>query len=77
MYSEGAELKISEWIKINKLIARTPVEVDLGIPLKHPGSQTEYSAAIRRHLNSVQKVAQEHLAKCKSKQKTLGNSSTT
>ena len=58
-------------------LARTPVEVDLGILIKHPGSQTEYSAAIRRHLHSMQKIDQDHLAKCSSKQKTMGNSSTT
>ena len=56
-------------------VARTPVEVDLGIPLKHPASQTEYSESVRQHLHSVQKVAQEHLEQSRLNQKATGLSS--
>ena len=42
-------------------VARSPVEMDVGIPLKYPASQTEYSESVRQHLHSVQKVAREHL----------------
>ena len=56
-------------------VARTPVEVDLGIPLKHPASQTEYSESVRQHLHSVQRVAQKHLEQSRLNEKATGPSS--
>ena len=43
-------------------IARTPLELDLGLPLKIPCSEHEYSASIRRNLQSVAEVARKNLA---------------
>ena len=56
-------------------VARTPIEVDLGLPLKHPISPTEYSESVRKHLRSVQEVAQKHLEQSRLKQKAIGPSS--
>ena len=38
--------------------ARTPIEIDLGIPLKNPSSQLEYSQSVRRSLRSLKQSAQ-------------------
>lgn len=55
-------------------VARTPVELDLGVPLKNPVSQSEYSDSIRKHLHSVQTVAQKHLVQSRSTQQATGPS---
>ena len=56
-------------------VARTPIEVDLGLPLKHPVSTTEYSESVRKYLRSVQEVAPKHLEQSSLKQKATGPSS--
>ena len=37
--------------------ARTPIEIDLGLPLKNPCSQSEYTQSVRRALTSIRKTA--------------------
>ena len=55
-------------------IARTPLEVDLGVPLKNPHSQSEYSASVRKHLSTVQEVAKKNLVSSRNSQKCKGSS---
>ena len=43
-------------------IARTPLELDLGLPLKDPQTQSEYSEKLRKQLYSLKQTAEEHLA---------------
>ena len=54
-------------------LARTPLELDLGLPLKNPCSQHEYAALIRRNLQSVADVARENLARSRQKYSQPGN----
>ena len=59
-------------------LARTPLELDLGLPLKNPCSQHEYSESIRRNLQSVAEVARQNLASSRnrySKSDSLQNDS--
>ena len=49
--------------------ARTPIEIDLDIPLKNPCSQSEYSKSVRRSLGSLKQSAQQTLAASRSQQK--------
>ena len=56
-------------------VARTPLELDLGVPLKDPRSQSEYPESLRRHLSSIQKVAQQHLVNHRNNQARKGLSS--
>ncbi|MEL7426754.1 MAG: RNase H-like domain-containing protein [Bacteroidota bacterium] len=48
--------------------ARTPLEVDLDIPLKNPCSQSEYTQALRKSLHSLQQVARGNLATSRARQ---------
>ena len=59
-------------------LARTNLEVDLGLPLKNPCIQKEYSESIRRNLQSVAEVARQNLASSRnrySKSDSLQNDS--
>jgi len=59
-------------------LARTPLALDLGLPLKNPCSQHEYSESIRRNLQSVAEVARQNLASSRnrySKSDSLQNDS--
>ena len=49
--------------------ARTPIEIDLDIPLKNPCSQSEYSQSVRRSLRSLKQSAQQNLVASRSQQK--------
>ena len=51
----------SPYEMVSGRLARTPLELDLGLPLKNPCSQYEYSASIRRNLQSAE-VARKNLA---------------
>jgi len=56
----------------------TPLELDLGLPLKSPCSQHEYSESICRNLQSVAEVARQNLASSRnrySKSDSLQNDS--
>ena len=54
-------------------LPRTPLELDLGLPVKHPCSQHDYSALIRRNVQSVTDVARETLAHSKNMYSQPGN----
>ena len=54
-------------------LARTPLELDLGLPLKNPCNQHEYSALIRRNLQAVADVARENLARSRNKYSQAGS----
>ena len=56
---------------------RTPLEVDLGLTLKIPSSQSDYVKSIRKALHSVTVSAQKHLEQCREKQKAQLSSSRT
>ena len=49
--------------------ARTPLELDLQIPLKNPCSQSEYSQSVRQSLQSIKKSAQHNLSSSRFRQK--------
>ena len=49
--------------------ARTPLELDLGMPLKNPCTQSEHSQSIRRSLQSLRQIAQQNLIASRSRQK--------
>ena len=53
-------------------LARTPLELDLDLPLKNPCSQSEYIRSVRDNLHSIKQVAQQNLKKSRLKQKQLG-----
>ena len=54
-------------------LARTPLKLDLGLPLKNPCSQLEYAALICHNLLSVADVARENLARSRQKYSQPGN----
>eukprot|EP00794_Sanderia_malayensis_P006406 gene6406-biopygen4734 len=49
-------------------IANMPLELELGLPLRNPQSHSEYSESIRKHLDSIKKVAQHNLSRRRSDQ---------
>eukprot|EP00794_Sanderia_malayensis_P002386 gene2386-biopygen1273 len=55
-------------------IAKTPLELDLGLPLKNPQTHFEYSESLRTHLSSLQKIAQQNLARSRHDQRSRGPS---
>ena len=56
-------------------VARTPLEIDLGVPLRNPSSQHEYCDSMRTHLQSVQNIAKSNLRQSRDSQKSTGLSS--
>ena len=48
--------------------ARTPIELDLGLPLKNPCSESEYTQSLRHALSSIRKAAQAQLDHSRSSQ---------
>ena len=50
--------------------ARTPIELDLGLPLKNPCSESEYTQSLRHALSSLRKTAQVQLDHSRSSQIT-------
>ena len=65
--STHASTGYSPYVMVFGRLARTPLELDKGLPLKNPCSQHEYSALIRRNLQSVADVARENLARSRHK----------
>eukprot|EP00794_Sanderia_malayensis_P021472 gene21472-biopygen4070 len=49
--------------------ARTPLELDLSLPLKNPSDQSEYSQTIRQKLQSIKRTAQHNLDQSRARQK--------
>ena len=47
-------------------VARTPVELDLGVPIKNPCTQHEYSISVRRNLQNITQIARRQLEKSRS-----------
>ena len=43
--------------------ARTPLKVDLDLPLKNPFSQSDYVKSVRNALHNIKTSAQQHLEK--------------
>ena len=48
--------------------ARMPVEVELGVPLQNPSSQSDYSQSLRKAIQLANQVAQKNLAAARDKQ---------
>ena len=48
--------------------ARMPIEVELGVPLRNPSSQSDYSQSLRKALSYSNQLAQRNLALARSKQ---------
>jgi len=55
---------------------RTPLELDLDIPLKHPCSQSEYSQSVRKVLHSLNHKARANLHQSRQKQQNSQSSVT-
>ena len=55
---------------------RTPLELDLDIPLKHPSTQSEYSQSVRKALYSLSHKARAHLHQSRQKQQNSQSSVT-
>ena len=47
-------------------VARTPIELDLRLPMKNPCTQHEYSASIRKNLLNIIQIANSPLEKSRS-----------
>ena len=47
---------------------RLPLEVDLGVPLKNPSTQSEYSQNVRQSIQSAQLIAQKNIKVAKNRQ---------
>ena len=50
-------------------VARMPVEIDLGVPLRDPRCQLDYVQAVRQAIRSSQSIAQQVQLEAKAKQK--------
>ena len=48
-----------------------PVEIDLGVPLRDPRSQSEYVQEVRQSIRSSQSIAQQVHLEAKAKKKQL------
>ena len=47
--------------------ARMPIEVELGVPLQNPSSQSDYSQSLRKAIQLANQVAQKNLAEARIK----------
>ena len=45
------------------MVARNSLEVDLGIPVKNPIAQHEYSNSVRKNLSDIVKIADTQFGK--------------
>ena len=50
-------------------LARTPLEIDLGLPLTNPSSQHEYSESVRSNLKSITELARKQLEHSRASQR--------
>ena len=46
-----------------------PIEIDLGVPLRDPRSQSDYVQSVRQSIRSSQSIAQQVHLKAKARQK--------
>ena len=53
--------------------ARMPIEVELGVPLRSPSSQSDYSQSLRKALHHSNQLAQRNLDVARSRQATQYN----
>ncbi len=58
-------------------LPRLPVELELGMPLKNPSSQSEYLVSVRSAFNDVRRIAEQHLSKASEKQARLNQPTNT
>ena len=49
-------------------LPRLPVELELGMPLTNPSTQSEYLVSIKSAFHDVRSIAEEHLSKASEKQ---------
>ncbi len=54
--------------------ARMPVEVELGVPLRSPTSQSDYARSLRKAIHHSNQLTQRHLQVARSQQTTQYNS---
>ena len=52
-------------------LARTPLEIDLGLPLTNPGSQHEYSESVRSKLKTITELARRQLKSSRANQRQV------
>ncbi len=53
--------------------ARMPIEVELGVPLHNPNSQSDYAQSVRKAIHHSNQLAQRHLQVARSRQATQYN----
>ena len=79
--SKHDALDISPYEMVFGQLPRLPVELELGMPLKNPSTQSEYVVSVRSAFHDVRRIAEEHLSKASKnrqgliKRQTLGNHS--
>ena len=64
-------LGISPYEVVFGQLPRLPVEMELGMPLTNPSSQSEYVVSVRSAFQDIRRIAEEHLSKAYEKQARL------
>ena len=70
-------LGISPYEVVFGQLPRLPVELELGMPLTNPSTQSEYLVSARSAFNDVRRIAEEHLSKASEKQARLNQPTNT
>ena len=56
-------LGISPYEVVFGQLPRLPVELELGMPLTNPSTQSEYVVSVRSAFHDIRRIAEEHLAR--------------
>ena len=75
--SRHEALGISPYEVVFGQLPRLPVELELGMPLTNPSTQSEYLVSARSAFNDVRRIAEEHLSKASEKQARLNQPTNT
>ena len=70
-------LGISPYEVVFGQLPRLPVELELGMPLTNPSTQSEYVVSVRSAFHDIRRIAEEHLSKASEKQARLNQSTNT
>lgn len=58
-------------------VPRMPIELELGLPLNNPSTQSEYLTSVRSAFHDIRRLAQDHLSKASEKQTRLNQPTVT
>ena len=67
--SRQESLQTSPYEIVFGRIPRLPLELELGLPLKDPSTQSEYTQSLRKVFQEVREVARQNLEKARKKQR--------